>query len=53
MRRDRWEPHGERLFTAAHEPKEFLRLEGFEHHHTPGPLFSERLRSFLNPGNGS
>jgi fermentation-respiration switch protein FrsA (DUF1100 family) len=45
--------HGERLFAAANEPKEFLRMEGYEHHHTPGPAFYERLRAFLNPGNGS
>jgi uncharacterized protein len=45
--------HGERLFAAANEPKEFLRMEGYEHHHTPGPQFYERLRAFLNPGNGS
>ena len=39
--------HGERLFAAANEPKEFLRLEG-DDHNTPLPGdFFQRLRSFL------
>jgi fermentation-respiration switch protein FrsA (DUF1100 family) len=38
---------GQRLFAAANEPKEFFPLEGYDHHHTPGPAFYARLRDFL------
>jgi fermentation-respiration switch protein FrsA (DUF1100 family) len=39
--------HGERLFAAANEPKEFLRLDG-DDHNTPLPDdFFERVRRFL------
>src|SRR5439155_16180149 len=39
--------HGERLYAAANEPKEFLRLDG-DDHNTPLPdEFFERLRRFL------
>jgi fermentation-respiration switch protein FrsA (DUF1100 family) len=39
--------HGERLFAAANEPKEFLRLDG-DDHNTPLPDdFFERVHRFL------
>jgi fermentation-respiration switch protein FrsA (DUF1100 family) len=39
--------HGERLYTAAHAPKQFLRLEGADHN-DPLPFeFYEQLKSFL------
>lgn len=39
---------GERLYTSAPEPKCFLPMEGYDHHHSPGPEFYEKLRTFLN-----
>jgi fermentation-respiration switch protein FrsA (DUF1100 family) len=47
--------HGERLFAAANEPKQFIRMEG-EGHHPPGDVaFFDALRQFLSttaPPNG-
>jgi dipeptidyl aminopeptidase/acylaminoacyl peptidase len=39
--------HSERLFAAANEPKEFLRLEGDDHNASLPDGFFERLRRFL------
>lgn len=39
---------GERLFARANEPKEFFRMEGLDHNHTPLPEFYPRLRDFSN-----
>jgi fermentation-respiration switch protein FrsA (DUF1100 family) len=39
--------HGQRLFAAAREPKQFLMLEGCDHNDPSGPEFYERLRKFL------
>lgn len=39
--------HGERLFAAANEPKEFFAMPDHDHHHTPPPEFYEKLRQFL------
>ncbi len=38
---------GERLFAAANEPKEFLRVEGDRHESKPADEFFPRLRAFL------
>jgi fermentation-respiration switch protein FrsA (DUF1100 family) len=38
---------GERLFAAAHEPKEFFPMPGYDHLHTPGPDFYQALRRYL------
>jgi fermentation-respiration switch protein FrsA (DUF1100 family) len=38
---------GQRLLAAAHEPKEFFPMPGYDHQHTPGPDFYDRLRRFL------
>lgn len=38
---------GERLFAAANPPKEFFPMANYDHQHTPGPEFYERLRAFL------
>ena len=40
--------HGERLFAAANEPKEFLRLDGDEHNMPLPDDFFDRLRRFLS-----
>ncbi len=39
--------HSEALFTAANEPKEFLRLEGFGHDLVLGDALCKPLASFL------
>jgi hypothetical protein len=39
--------HGERLFAAANEPKEFFAMLGHDHNNTPPPEFYEKLRQFL------
>jgi hypothetical protein len=39
--------HGERLFAAANEPKEFFAMLDHDHNHTPPPEFYEKLRQFL------
>ena len=39
--------HGEALFAAANEPKEFLRLDGFAHNILLGEPFYEGLKRFL------
>ena len=39
--------HGEALFAAAHEPKQFLRLDGFTHNILLGDAFYDPLRRFL------
>jgi fermentation-respiration switch protein FrsA (DUF1100 family) len=42
--------HGEELFTAASEPKRFLRLEGHEHNdRLPGEFFVELKRFLAGP----
>lgn len=38
---------GERLFAAAHEPKEFYSMTGLDHHHAPPPDFYRRVSAFL------
>jgi fermentation-respiration switch protein FrsA (DUF1100 family) len=38
---------GERLFAAAHEPKQFFRMEGHDHNDPPGPAVYAALREFL------
>ncbi len=38
---------GERLFAAAHPPKQFFPQVDYEHHHTPGPDFYVALQRFL------
>jgi fermentation-respiration switch protein FrsA (DUF1100 family) len=38
---------GERLFAAANEPKQFVRLEGHGHNDLPSPEFYAALRRFL------
>jgi fermentation-respiration switch protein FrsA (DUF1100 family) len=38
---------GQRLFSAAPEPREFFPMPGHDHHHTPGPEFYRALRGFL------
>ena len=38
---------GERLFAAARAPKQFFPMEGFQHHHSPGPDFYVELDRFL------
>jgi fermentation-respiration switch protein FrsA (DUF1100 family) len=40
--------HGERLFAAANEPKQFFPMVGYDHKHSPGPDFYETLRRFLD-----
>ncbi len=39
---------GERLFAAANEPKEFMRLEGDDHNDPLPEEYFERLRRFLS-----
>ena len=39
--------HGEALFAAANEPKEFLRLDGFTHNLLLGEPFYAGLKRFL------
>jgi fermentation-respiration switch protein FrsA (DUF1100 family) len=39
--------HGERVFAAANPPKQFFRMEGYDHNHTPGPEFYVELKQFL------
>jgi fermentation-respiration switch protein FrsA (DUF1100 family) len=39
--------HGERLFEAANEPKEFLRLEGADHNDAVPEEFFVHLKAFL------
>lgn len=39
--------HGERLFAAVKDAKEFFRLEGHDHDHTPTVEFYERVRAFF------
>jgi fermentation-respiration switch protein FrsA (DUF1100 family) len=39
--------HGEELYVAANEPKEFLRLEGFTHNLLIGDLLCDPLARFL------
>jgi uncharacterized protein len=39
--------HGEALFQAANEPKEFLRLEGQDHNDGMPEEFFDRLKAFL------
>lgn len=40
--------HGEALYAAAKEPKEFLRVEGFTHSLLLGDAFYEELKRFLD-----
>jgi hypothetical protein len=40
--------HGERLFAAAHEPKEFLVMPGCDHNDPHSRDFLPRLRRFLD-----
>ena len=40
--------HGEALFSAAKEPKAFLRLDGFTHNLMLGDQFYEALKRFLD-----
>ncbi len=39
---------GERLFAAAPQPRQFFRMPGHDHHHTPSPDFYKALRDFLD-----
>jgi fermentation-respiration switch protein FrsA (DUF1100 family) len=39
--------HGEKLYEAAHEPKQFLRLEGVGHNDGLPPQFLVELKAFL------
>jgi fermentation-respiration switch protein FrsA (DUF1100 family) len=39
---------GRRLFEAARGPKQLFAMEGYDHHHTPGPEFYTTLRGFLD-----
>jgi fermentation-respiration switch protein FrsA (DUF1100 family) len=39
--------HGQRLFAAAGEPKQFFALHGHNHNHPPGPDLYEAVRTFL------
>lgn len=39
---------GERLYAAANEPKEFMRVEGDRHESKPADDFFPRLRAFLS-----
>jgi fermentation-respiration switch protein FrsA (DUF1100 family) len=45
--------HGERLFAAANEPKEFVPLPGEDHNEEVSAEMATRLRRFLaaNAGN--
>lgn len=38
---------GERLFAAAHEPKQFFPMPGYDHNHTPPSDFYRSLREFF------
>jgi len=38
---------GERLYSAARDPKRFFRMEGYDHNHSPGPEFYTSLEHFL------
>ncbi|MDY3553833.1 alpha/beta hydrolase [Gemmata sp. JC717] len=40
--------HSERLYAAANEPKEFVRLDGIGHTRLPAELYLPALVSFLN-----
>ena len=40
--------HGEQLFAAANEPKEFLRMEGMPHNMPLGDVFCTPLAAFLS-----
>jgi fermentation-respiration switch protein FrsA (DUF1100 family) len=44
--------HGQRLFTAANEPKRFFSLEGYDHNHTPPGEFYRDFREFLAGAEG-
>ena len=39
--------HGERLYAAAHEPKQFMPLAGADHNDPLPAEFYERLKTFL------
>jgi fermentation-respiration switch protein FrsA (DUF1100 family) len=39
--------HGERLFAAANEPKEFIRREGEGHYPPADAAFFDAMRGFL------
>jgi hypothetical protein len=39
--------HGERLFAAANEPKEFIRMEGGGHYPPADAAFFDAVRQFL------
>jgi fermentation-respiration switch protein FrsA (DUF1100 family) len=39
--------HGERLFAAANEPKQFLPLPGHDHHDPLGKEFYAAVSAFL------
>ncbi|HLQ46365.1 MAG TPA: alpha/beta hydrolase [Planctomycetaceae bacterium] len=40
--------HGERLFAAAREPKQFRAMSGLEHNHAPDETFYDALGEFLD-----
>ena len=40
--------HGERLFAAANEPKEFVRMEGEGHHPPTDAAFFDAVRQLLS-----
>lgn len=39
--------HGERLFAAANEPKQFIRMEGEGHHPPTDAAFFEAVRALV------